>query len=473
MSVSVCGFSKKFMVRQNQKLKTPALLSITVLMLVVFSGCSTTRTVSEKNYSQRFENDSLLLNAHVGISIYDAGAKKFLYQYQSDRYFVPASNIKIVSCYAGMKYLDSLLDGMRYIDLDTAVLLIPTGDPTFLHPDFAEQPVVKFLQQEKRPVYIDASLWMSEPLGQGWSWDDYNDYYMPERSALPAFGNVIRWFQSVSKKENPQSPSDTIDRFIYSDPEINWRVQFSGSGKSGTFSVKRNQYDNGFTISEGGWTDASLDVPYITSGINTALELIRDTVHHQIVKIEDNSMRGALNGKPLHTIKSQHTDSLLKLMMHRSDNFFAEQILLMTALKKTGNLNDRQMIGQLLGDDLKSFPQSPRWVDGSGLSRYNLFSTDDFVWLLEKMKNEFGMERIAGVFPSGGMGTLKSFSSAMHSRMIAKSGSMSGVLALSGFLNGKSGKPIIFSILINNFRSSPVLLRKRMEQYLMELVEQH
>lgn len=459
--------------QHGQMLPPLTLLSIAVIVLVFFAGCGPSKTISAGKHSLRFENDSLLRNAHVGISIYDAGSKKFLYQSQSDKYFVPASNIKIVSCYAGMKYLDSVIDGMRYIDLDTAILLLPTGDPTFLHPDFAEQPVVKFLQQEKRPVYIDESSWMSEPFGQGWSWDDYNDYYMPERSALPAYGNVIRWFQSVSRKENPQTPSDTIDRFIYSDPEINWPVQFSGSGKSGSFNVKRNQYDNGFTISEGGWTDASLDVPYITSGVSTALELIRDTVHHQIKKVEDNSLRGALNGKPILTIKSQHTDSLLRLMMHRSDNFYAEQILLMTALKKTGKLNDSQSIRQLLGEDLNGFPQSPRWVDGSGLSRYNLFSADDFVWLLEKMKNEFGMERIAGVFPSAGMGTLNTFSSVMHSRIIAKSGSMSGVLALSGFLKGKSGKQIIFSILINNFRSSPVLLRKRMEQYLMELIEQN
>lgn len=473
MPVSASGLSKKNIVQPNLTPGIHALLYFVVMLLFVFSGCSSTKTITAKNNSQRFENDSLLHNAHVGISIYDAGSKKFLYQYQSDKYFVPASNIKIVSCYAGMKYLDSVIDGIRYIDLDTAILLLPTGDPTFLHPDFANQPVVKFLQQEKRPVYIDESLWMSEPFGQGWSWDDYNDYYMPERSALPAYGNVIRWFQSVSKKENPQNPSDTIDRFIYSDPEINWPVQFSGSGKSGTFSVKRNQYDNGFTISEGGWTDASLDVPYITSGISTALELIRDTVHHQIIKIEDNTLRGAFNAKQITTIKTQPTDSLLQLMMHRSDNFFAEQILLMTALKKTGKLNDSQVIKQLLAEDLNSFPQSPRWVDGSGLSRYNLFSPDDFVWLLEKMKNEFGMERIKGVFPSGGMGTLKSFSSVERGRIIAKSGSMSGVLALSGFLYGKSGKPIIFSILINNFRSSPVLLRKRMEQYLIELTEQH
>jgi D-alanyl-D-alanine carboxypeptidase/D-alanyl-D-alanine-endopeptidase (penicillin-binding protein 4) len=472
MPVPVTGFFKKNMAQHNQLKKTFPLLLFAIMLLFVFSGCSPTRKVSAKNNATRFENDSLLQNAHVGISIYDANSKKFLYQFQSDKYFVPASNIKIVSCYAGMKYLDTMIDGIRYIDLDTAILLLPTGDPTFLHPDFAEQPVVKFLQQEKRPVYIDESLWMSEPFGPGWSWDDYNDYYMPERSALPAFGNVIRWFQSVSKKENTQNPSDTIDRFIYSDPEINWPVQFSGSGKSGSFNVKRNHYDNGFTISEGGWTDASLDVPYITSGINTSLELIKDTVHHQVIKIGDNSMQGVINGKPVNTIKSQPADSLLQLMMHRSDNFFAEQILLMTALKKTGKLSDVQIIRQLLAEELKSFPQSPRWVDGSGLSRYNLFSPDDFVWLLEKMKNEFGMERIKGIFPSAGMGTLKSFSPASYSRIIAKSGSMSGVLALSGFLYGKSGKPIIFSILINNFRSSPVLLRKRMEQYLMELSEQ-
>ena len=44
--------------------------------------------------------------------------------------------------------------------------------------------------------------------------------------------------------------------------------------------------------------------------------------------------------------------------------------------------------------DFKGLPQQPKWVDGSGLSRYNLFSPNDFIWLLNKMKNEMGMKRL-------------------------------------------------------------------------------
>ena len=181
-----------------------------------------------------------------------------------------------------MKYLDSLIAGIRWIDLDTAILLIPTGDPTFLHPDFKSQPVVNFLQKISKPVYIDTSLWAADALGAGWSWDDYSEYYMAERSAFPAYGNVIRWHQSISKKENPQTPADTIDRFLFSEPEINWPVSFAGSVKNAVFKVVRDRDKNAFSLHEGGWKDSFVDVPYITHGVQSAITLIKDSVDKDI-----------------------------------------------------------------------------------------------------------------------------------------------------------------------------------------------
>src|SRR5207253_2251461 len=98
--------------------------------------------------------------------------------------------------------------------------------------------------------------------------------------------------------------------------------------------------------------------------------------------------------KKWYKLYSQPTDSLLKPMMHNSDNFFAEQTLLMISNEKLGFMNDAAIIDTLLRADYKSLPQKPRWVDGSGLSRYNLFTPQDFVAILEKIKAEFGMERI-------------------------------------------------------------------------------
>ena len=61
-----------------------------------------------------------LKGAHIGISIYDPAEKKYLFNYEGDKYFTPASNTKLITCYAAMKYLGDSLVGMRYkLDGDT------------------------------------------------------------------------------------------------------------------------------------------------------------------------------------------------------------------------------------------------------------------------------------------------------------------------------------------------------------------
>ena len=172
-------------------------------------------------------------------------------------------------------------------------------------------------------------------------------------------------------------------------------------------------------------------------------------------------------------IYSQPTDSMLKPMMHRSDNFFAEQTLLMAGKVITGKFNEDEAISHLLKTDLKDMPQLPRWVDGSGLSRYNLFTPEDIVWVLNKMKDEFGMDRIKGIFPHPGSGTLRSYNAVDTERIFAKTGTLNGVIALSGFVYTKKNHWLIFSILINNHRQSPQLLRKKMEAFLHDIIEKY
>ncbi len=93
-------------------------------------------------------------------------------------------------------------------------------------------------------------------------------------------------------------------------------------------------------------------------------------------------------------------------MMHRSDNFFAEQTLLMASNEVLGYMNYDSIINYILTHELKNMPQKPQWADGSGLSRYDLFSPDDFVFLLNKLKDEFGMNRLKNILATGGEGTL-------------------------------------------------------------------
>jgi D-alanyl-D-alanine carboxypeptidase/D-alanyl-D-alanine-endopeptidase (penicillin-binding protein 4) len=153
-------------------------------------------------------------------------------------------------------------------------------------------------------------------------------------------------------------------------------------------------------------------------------------------------------------------------MMHRSDNFFAEQSLLMVSNEKLGVMNDEKIIDTLLKTDFKDLPQKPRWVDGSGLSRYNLFTPQDFVFILSKMKNEFGMERIKGILPTGGTGTISNYYKADSNFIFGKTGTLSGVVAFSGFLYTKKGKLLIFSTLVNNHQASSTAVRRAVEKFI-------
>ena len=208
-------------------------------------------------------------------------------------------------------------------------------------------------------------------------------------------------------------------------------------------------------------------------GVYLRLQLLNDTVHKNILHIEDGSPVLKKPGHAVNKVFSQYTDSMLKPMMHRSDNFFAEQTLLMAAREITGKFNEEEAINRLLDTDLKGLPQRPRWVDGSGLSRYNLFSPKDFIWVLDKMKEEFGMDRIKTRSPSPGSGTLRSFSKEDASRIYAKTGTLTGVIALSGYVFTKKNHWLIFSILINNHRQPPALLRKKMEKLLQGIIDKY
>lgn len=432
--------------------------------LVLFlASCSSTKIQSIA--AKHFLSDSALINAHTGVAVYDPAEKKFLYAYQADKYFVPASNTKIFSCYAGMKILGDKLPGIKYVDLDTALVLLPTGDPTFLHYDYADQPVANFLRSATKKIYIDPSAWSNPALGLGWSWDDYSEYYMPERSAFPAYGNVIRWHQIKGKKENPSSPADSIDTFIYSDPEIDGPVAFGKPEKS--FRVQRDRDKNAFTIYEGNEKTAAVDVPYVTNGVITALQLINDSLHQRIGILDAPIKKGNIR-----TIYSRPVDSMLQPMMHRSDNFFAEQTLLMAGYTLTGKLNTNAAVEAVSTALLKGIPDQPRWADGSGLSRFNLFTPRDFIWILDKIKTEMPWERITTVFPTGGKGTLRSYVGE-QGKLYAKTGTLTGVIALSGYVITKKNKTLIFSILINNHRQPTSVLRAKMSGFLKELIERY
>ncbi|RZK30426.1 MAG: hypothetical protein EOO61_19285, partial [Hymenobacter sp.] len=113
------------------------------------------------------------------------------------------------------------------------------------------------------------------------------------------------------------------------------------------------------------------------------------------------------------------------------------------------------------------------WVDGSGLSRYNLFTPQDIVTVLLKIKNEFGLERIRNILPKGNTGTLTNYYEKIGPAIFAKTGSLGGQVALSGYLTCKTGKLLLFSIMINNYTNSGRAVRRAIEKFVLQVWEKY
>lgn len=438
---------------------------VLLFSIVLLASCSMQQKI-HKQAQQLLIKDSSLVEAHVGIAVQDNETGKLLYGYQSDKRFTPASNTKIYSCYTAMKYLPAKLPAAILTDLDTAILVTPTGDPSFLHPDFTTHPFFEKLRSINKPIYIHAENWQSAALGDGWSWNDYSEDYMTERSAFPVYGNLIHWYQEKSTKENPTNPNDTVDLFVYSIPEVEWPVNFGKSGNS--LRIERDQYRNAFTLFEGKEKSATVSIPFITQGIQTGLRLLKDSMGKEIRLADEQTLKAA-KGIKTETVYSQPTDSLLKIMMHRSDNFYADMCLQMVSQQVLKKMDEDAIIAEVLKRDLSGLPQQPRWVDGSGLSRYNQFSPADMLHVLNKLREEQSWERIKTIFPKNGTGTLRAYQSRKDEFIYAKTGSLSGVLCLSGYVLSKKGKWYTFSIMVNNHHGIPAVIRKRMEAFLEKL----
>ena len=442
---------------------TKGLFIINYSLLIILSSCAVTKSVSKqisKQANSILLKDSAIATGHIGICIYEPATNKYWYNYNSTHYFIPASNTKLFTLYAGMKYLGDSLVGLRYSNSKDSITIYPTGDPTFLHPDFLKQPVFDLLVSKK--YFEFHSQYFTDNLGKGWAWNDYQDEFMTQRSEFPIYGNLIRIY--ISK-----TGIKTIPDNIPVDLEKNIGNYSDSLG----YTAFRNWQENKIFLVTNYQPSApgkALKIP-IVAGLYDMPRFLMDTLHNKMNFSSSEIYKNT--DKRLSVINSQPTDSLFKPMMHRSDNFFAEQTLLMASNEHLGYMSDEKIIDTILNADLKDVPQRPKWVDGCGLSRYNLFTPQSFVYILNKMKNEFGLDRMKLILPTGGEGTLASYYKKDAHFIYAKTGTLSNNCAVSGYLITRSGKLLIFSILANNYITGATPVRRAEERFLEDIREKY
>jgi len=114
---------------------------------------------------------------------------------------------------------------------------------------------------------------------------------------------------------------------------------------------------------------------------------------------------------------------------------------------------------------LKELQDKPVWIDGSGLSRYNLFTPRDIIKLLELIYKEVNdQKRLFAMLPAGGKsGTLKNaYPKTNDPFVFGKTGTLSNVHCQSGYVVTKKNKIYLFSFMNNNFVSSTTGVRNEM-----------
>lgn len=425
-----------------------------VMWMAFLSSCSLSNRIN-KQATAILLKDSIIATGHIGISIYEPATNNYWYQYDATKYFVPASNVKLFTLFAAMKYLGDSLTGLRYQQKDSNIIIYPTGDPTFLHPDFKQQFVFDFLNGKSNIMY--ASKKYTEGLGSGWAWDDYLEKYMVQRSEFPMYGNIIR----INKNGKNVS---IVPKNITVKIDKEWEDKNNSLHHTICRKWDKNEL---FTLpASNDSLKEKMDIPLVANWFEVPLYL-QDTLHQPISLVYKNSPEISSNMDSGFTkIYSQPTDSLLLPMLHNSDNFFAEQCLVMVSNEHLGYMNVDSVINNLLQNDLKDLPQKPRWVDGSGLSRYNLFTPQSFIYILQKLQQTFGIERLKRILPTGGEGNLKNFFRNDSSFIFAKTGTMSNHSCLTGILYTKKGKLLLFSVLANQFIGSASKVRHSVERFL-------
>ncbi|HQW85317.1 MAG TPA: D-alanyl-D-alanine carboxypeptidase, partial [Ferruginibacter sp.] len=442
-----------------------------------------------KQASNILLKDTAISTGHIGISIYEPASNTYWFNYNATKNFIPASNTKLFTLYAGLKYLGDSLVAARLQKNRSAITIYPSGDPTFLNSAFKFQPLFSILKSYPS-IYINNNTWKDDALGNGWAWNDYNESYMAERSSFPIYENLIEF----SFTNESLAVSNNVIQILSGDGfDYDSETKKISSGK---FFIERSFENNDFYIKSSRWPFKKNSIPFKTHPEFIA-DILKDTLHCEDVTFFRSSTNGytdslakpnlqqiqnqqvlttAIKAEPNNvqfTIHSQPTDSLFKPMMHRSDNFFAEQTLLMASNEHLGFMNDEKIIDTILNTDLKDIPQKPRWVDGSGLSRYNLFTPQSFVFILNKMKNEFGWNRIKNILATGGTGTLLNYYKKDSSFIYAKTGTLSNNCALSGYLITKKGKFLIFSVLVNNYQSGSTPVRRAVEKFIEGIREKY
>ncbi|NSL18186.1 D-alanyl-D-alanine carboxypeptidase/D-alanyl-D-alanine-endopeptidase [Tatlockia micdadei] len=409
---------------------------------------------------------------NIGIEVIDLTTGATLYSRNQSRTFIPASNMKLFSDAAALMVLgpdyrfrnllstnatqlqQGILKGSLYLHL--------SGDPSFSHDRLASLIAglkAWHINRIQGNVYIDSSHAVANPYPPGWMATDL--VYSYGAPAAPLMIDTNRLMVTVNPADKPGEPAiietDDASGSIAINNQVKTKATSAHCGVD--FSMDK---DNHLTVrgclGVGQW--AVMQKMAIRNPLTYAQGLIKRQLSEANIAFEGDVLLGkAPSGSLL--IASENSKPISQLMadtLKPSDNLYADSLFLHAAEKLNGSPVDwseaqfivKKFIQQQTGIELGNAVLT----DGSGLSRHDLLTPNQTASLLRFLYERFPLtyEYIAALPVSGRDGTLqRRFKKPNQQDMVrAKTGTMTGVVSLSGYLYTANAHTLAFAIFINN-----------------------
>jgi D-alanyl-D-alanine carboxypeptidase/D-alanyl-D-alanine-endopeptidase (penicillin-binding protein 4) len=414
--------------------KLIGLLVVLVFVAIQF-GCS--NRLRKAPIKKVFTQSPVVNDHFTGFALYDLDEHKMVYELNSDKYYTPASNTKLYTFYTCLKMLGDSIPAFKYVNRNDSLIFWATGDPSFLQTDLKGVNGYNLLKNTTSKIYFSSGSYTGDFYGNGWPYGDYSDYYQAEINELPIQDNVAIVY------------SDGNGKLLIKPAYLQKYLRCDSTYKPNTFRVTRNILNNDFVY-------PAMPVPKkyraeIPWKVSTALQLalLGDTLKKEITEVH-LPMPSSVK-----TVYNAQSDSVYRRMLQPSDNFIAEQLLLVCSSTKFNTLSTDSVIEYSAKHYLNDLPDKPQWADGSGLSRKDLFTPRDMIALLQKISLEVKDDNfLHSLMPAGGVvGTIKNAYKTDNGKPFvwAKTGTLANNHNQSGYLVTRKGKRLAFSFMNNNF----------------------
>jgi D-alanyl-D-alanine carboxypeptidase/D-alanyl-D-alanine-endopeptidase (penicillin-binding protein 4) len=417
-----------------------------------------------------------------GVEVKSLDTGKVLYALNERKLMMPASNMKILTLAAAAEILGwdyrfkTTLEATGDIDDGTLkgdLIVRGTGDPTInsrdarataVFDDWAARLKAAGITHIDGNVVGDDTAFDRTGIGQGWSWDYLQDGYAAPAGALEYNENVATVSIRPGAKPGDQAP---IELTPLVGLQLLHRVVTGEAGSATRVTVTRRADAAALEVAGSIAADAqpvtrqvavASPARYFAHGLLLALVDRGISVRRLPIEIQEWQYRVAnVPRRVLVETQSPPLRDIAATMMKVSQNLYAETLLRAVGAAQ-GGIGSADAGRRAAADVFTRWGIAPGGyvqADGSGLSRYDFVTADMIVTLLEHLyKDPKHHDAFVATLPIAGKdGTVSSRLKGTHAEAnaTAKTGSISNVRALSGYVKTRDGETLVFSILANSF----------------------